>query len=1094
MAPRPYNPDRDVVFNDTRKEKDPGTVRFLEFIKPHHSKYHATSRRGEAKAKLRKKLLAEFKTLYPGTEYYQMLNKDIDVWEVNSVPLSSEGAKQFSSAYFSLVTKTEKQKSRNESLDRSLSGVSGVSSNVGDDEEPSASDPASDPLDPLDPHGLVAAASDPKQKRLSSYFQKPSKEVDPMAEVADEVINDILSLDGSVSPPEENSIKHATKKQRADEFNVVDIPDTPPETVHLVRESSMPGPSDNTTDGTSNNKVTPEESKQTTSSKYVFVAEQSHTISTLGSLFMSQHGDEPISSEAVEQFLRVQKVSSSGNSETVQKFLRRQTHLAVLTGFPEVQAYLGLKMEFEKSNVDLDQFPFMKQQLDEKASPKTVQEFFRVGKEVEELAKQVPFKISASRTLELDTSGSTLLASDLALSVQKLEEKSELFPKLMLEDEEAGVFFSSLLPKVVLDRNYTHSLYACTLGKAHMGNKVLELAKLFLHNVRNFSSNEERKDLELTNFQTGLVQLVNERKRDVQFVLDAARYASSVTGKDEQALSFIRPMIQFVPKSEIVKLDRVLIRKDASSGTGGDEFRVVQHLQNIHGHIHYVLQAVLPDSERKMPGEKEALLQLLSLPEMELVQNKETKYEVVVISHNELFGKATVSSYENNDKVLSGGQGAAVKTSYPRHEWEEREQTQEEIAKDKSSKTSQRLNIHTYHHADFNGAMDGLTSYPFKYIPHPYDHTKEQASGDCDQRFTPLVSACFAQMLSDMHRQLLQYRNMIFDKFGIDPCSRNGWEKWPVVDKSHRLYGWQILILCLTTSSAPDNKCKEILQQILSRFPDPFGICENPVMAMNVLAARCSNWKATAPVKNPLSIGTNFGKSKFITAIILSKQVVIRFVAAHYPGFLELVRSTIKELDEKYCLPDSTDKSTDGTWRIPLPEKWVEFAEQKDSKLLPEEFDIDFFVGRDNETGFKVGLRGIGIKMGCLTAEAVYPTPYGPAVDRHLIRLLVECQIVPAYFNEKKIHDFCKSKYDSCPVVYTLMNEVPGMIGQIMQAEDHEGLKNELFRKLIGISIACGFGKLFPYYLRMYEQFTRPAKSEENEENDDEHSVVEIDD
>ena len=545
---------------------------------------------------------------------------------------------------------------------------------------------------------------------------------------------------------------------------------------------------------------------------------------------------------------------------------------------------------------------------------------------------------------------------------------------------------------------------------------------------------------------------------------------------EQQLLNYILPLPFLTNKSEMLKHGRVVVR------IGGDgsrvAFKVTQQMMDVLGQIYYVVKSVLKDDEMKLsPDRTDSNASVPDNPQSLFVGdpiiplgifNKKDPYEVVVVSHPEIFGRKT-AHWTHKNWMFS-----------PKNKWDILELTEDDKSKRKTTKNSAATNIHTYHIGALREGIDKTfhqdeKSYPLKLIPRTYRYTKKDAFDHCKERFTIVRSSQFAQMLADQHRFLLKYRQLVFDMANVDNCPRNGWEQWPLAKRGERFYDFQILVLCLTTNSSPDDKCKEVVRAILKLYPDPFAICQDPQKAMDVLASKCKDYEPEDEEDEPLDVGMNFQKTKSLCIIIVAKQLVIRFIKMN-DTYGWLSDKTVQELDQQYCLPPKRDGSFPGTWTVPLPPKWVAYVKLQDSTLIiPKEFDYDYFRGVKGATDHHVGLRGIGPKMANLVSEAVFGIPYGPAVDRHLIRLLVECNIVPAFATPDEIHVFMREVYaPNSLTVFTHMNEVPGMIGQIMRKEDIGGLKSDLFKKLIGSAAACGYGRLFPYYLRTYNPFKQP--------------------
>ena len=80
------------------------------------------------------------------------------------------------------------------------------------------------------------------------------------------------------------------------------------------------------------------------------------------------------------------------------------------------------------------------------------------------------------------------------------------------------------------------------------------------------------------------------------------------------------------------------------------------------------------------------------------------------------------------------------------------------------------------------------------------------------------------------------------------------------------------------------------------------------------------------------------------------------------------------------------------------------------------------------------------------------------------------------------------------PTVFTLMNEVPGMIGQVSRKNKYkkpiqnmfevEELRKELYKKLIGAAAANGYGQSFPFFLRGYMKYPLKATPTDDSGND----------
>ena len=444
----------------------------------------------------------------------------------------------------------------------------------------------------------------------------------------------------------------------------------------------------------------------------------------------------------------------------------------------------------------------------------------------------------------------------------------------------------------------------------------------------------------------------------------------------------------------------------------------------------------------------------------------------VVVSHADIKNKPTITGFVR-------GQALTIEPS--RSNWVVKELTKEEKQKKKkTTKTSAHTNVYTYYHNWFDMTQH-QTHYPLRSLSR---EDKKSAAVDCQDRFTPFQAASFAQMLSDQHRILLEFRKRAMELTGEDFCPRNGWEQWPPVPHGDRMYGWMICVLCITTSNSPDDRCKAIVQEILNRFPDPFEIALYPERAMDFLCSKCKGYQSSGdPKAGQMKNGMNFGFTKAMYIVIMTKQVVLYWAKQHMN---EWVRP---DCDEYYCKPSVKNNETDswegGTWQRPFPPYVIDEARNASTSLLPAEFDFKFFIG----------LFGIGLKMASLIAEAVFLTPYGPAVDRHLIRLFVECNLVPASESDQYIHDFCRKAYaNHAPTVFTLMNEVPGMIGQVSRKNKYkkpiqnmfevEELRKELYKKLIGAAAANGYGQSFPFFLRGYMKYPLKATPTDDSGND----------
>ena len=316
-------------------------------------------------------------------------------------------------------------------------------------------------------------------------------------------------------------------------------------------------------------------------------------------------------------------------------------------------------------------------------------------------------------------------------------------------------------------------------------------------------------------------------------------------------------------------------------------------------------------------------------------------------------------------------------------------------------------------------------------------------------------------MLANQHQKIIEHRQDFLAR-GIDICPRNGWEQWPPVESSDRWYPWMIIMLVLITVAAPDSKCREMCDEMFRRFPEPKMLCVDPQRAMDILASKCKGYKPVNAVE-PMTTGSNYGKKKAEYVIICSKILLLRFLKRiNYPPLLEI---PIEDLEATYC--GSTEGNQKTTWDKPIPEEWYAQVNRgkknRSDNLVPKHFDKQFFAT----------LLGIGQKMYCLIAEAVYGTPFGPACDRHLRRYVVENQIVPKCATDSDIEDFFKELYDHQPVFFTFLNEVPGMIAQIFNEPKLEYMHKHLTKELIHIAASNGFGDIFPYYLRMYLPYTK---------------------
>ena len=648
------------------------------------------------------------------------------------------------------------------------------------------------------------------------------------------------------------------------------------------------------------------------------------------------------------------------------------------------------------------------------------------------------------------------LSSVLARTASNLDNKSDLFPPLMPCNADGSPhYISKYVPSRVFDKNYTHCIHASILGAAvesgYYGKQRMAVVRFALETV----PSEEKGDVFYQLYYEKSMPVLHKPPGDLdqQFVLSAS---SLLRLPEEKVITIPQlPLLEY--KRQALSLDKVIVSRYEFGHK--IEYKVDQQMMDPIGEFWYALKKISDDTAAK---EEEAKMMSKLFHDWKPTPAS----SVIVVSHAEIHGKPVISGFVHGEMM-----------SYdPKQTWFVKELTEEESkekvteteTEDKAtSKTSTYKNVYTYFHNWFVHDQDQV-SFPIRSVSL---EEKKRQGAVCRDRFTSFQAASFAQMLSDQHRLLLEFRKLAMEKTGEDFCPRNGWEQWPPVPHGDRMYGWMICVLCICTSSSPDDKCKEIVQEILNRFPNPFEICLHPKRAMDFLCSKVKGYKFSGdPEAGRMKTGMNYGFIKAMFIVIMSKQIVIYWAKNNVEEWVDEREDYL----EHYC--QAKTKTNPGTYLRPLPVHWVTYAEKMETPLLPTEFDFEFFMG----------LRGIGIKMANLIAEAVFLKPYGPAVDRHLIRLLVECNLIPASASDKYIHDFCRSAYAShAPTVFTLMNEVPGMIAQVAQKKtfkkpiknmsEVDEMRMELYKKLIGAAAANGHGKLFPFFLRSYMKYPLKA-------------------